>query len=91
MSGLTQRFSDHQAVVVDVRAQGEWIVGAPTGERRLHIYRMAPDDWLVSEVGCRNEGRGLDLAGALTALARNGVPRDWWGLVPAALEDILEL
>ena len=47
------------------------------------------DDWLVSEVGRGNEGRGADLARALAALAGNGRPRDWWRLVPAALEDAI--
>jgi hypothetical protein len=78
---------DHQGVVVEVRGPGEWIVGTPAGGRRLHVYRVADDDWLVSEVGRRTEGRGADLARAITALGGDGPACDWWHLVPAALED----
>jgi hypothetical protein len=86
MSRSAQRLVDHQGVTVEGRGPGEWIVGAPTGERRLHVYRVAADDWLVSEVGRGNEGRGADLARALAALAGNGPPRDWWRFVPEAIE-----
>jgi hypothetical protein len=86
MSRPAQRL-DHQGVLVEIRGPGEWIVGAPTGGRRLHVYRVADDDWLVSEVGRRNEGRGADLARAITALGGDGPARDWWPFVPAALED----
>jgi hypothetical protein len=78
---------DHQSVVVEVRGPGEWIVGASTGGRRVHVYRVADDDWLVSEVGRRNEGRGANLAQALTALGGDGPACDWWHLVPPALEN----
>lgn len=61
-------------------------MSASTGERRLHVYRVAADDWLVSEVGRGNEGRGADLARALAALAGNSPPRDWWRFVPEAIE-----
>ena len=88
MSRSAQRL-DHQGVVVEVRGPGEWIVGAPTGGRRLHVYRVAADDWLVSEVGRRNEGRGADLTRAITALSGDGPACDWWRLVPAALEDAI--
>ncbi len=81
-----QRFLDHQGVVVEARGPGEWIVGAASAGRRLHVYEVAPDDWLVSEVGLGNEGRGTDLARAVGALAGSRPPRDWWRLVPAALE-----
>ena len=84
-----QRLHDHQGVVVEARGPGEWIVSASSGGRRLHVYQVAPDDWLVSEVGLGNEGRGTDVARALAALAGNGRPHDWWRLVPAALEDAI--
>ena len=88
MSRSAERL-DHQDVAVEVRGPDEWIAGAPTGGRRLHVYRVAADDWLVSEVGRRNEGRGADLAQAITALGWDGPACDWWRLVPAALEDVL--
>jgi len=56
----------------------------------LHVYRLAANDWLVSEVGRRNEGRGVDLAQALAALAASGNSRVWWRLVSAALEHAVE-
>jgi hypothetical protein len=87
MSGPNQRLHDHHELAVDHRAAGEWIIGAPTGGRQLHVYRVAADDWLVSEVGQGNEGRGSDLALALAALAQAGHSRDWWRLVPDALDD----
>ena len=90
MSRATQRLLDHQPLVVEAHSRGEWIVGAPAGGRRLHIYRVAANDWLVSEVGRRNEGRGVDLARALASLAAGGAWRGWWRLVPAALEDMIK-
>jgi len=87
MSGPTQRFLDHHQLVVDKRAAGEWIIGVATGGRQLHVYRVAANDWLVSEVGQRNEGRDSDLALALAALAEAGHSGNWWHLVPAALDD----
>jgi hypothetical protein len=81
------RLPDHPDVMVEARGPGELIVGAPTSDRRLHVYRLAVDDWLVSEVGRGSEGRGPDLAQALAQLAGNGSARDWWRLVPASLED----
>ena len=86
MFGPAQHLLDLQSVVVEAGGPGEWIVGASAGGRRLHVYCVAPDDWLVSEVGLGNEGRGTDLARALGALAGTRPPRDWWRLVPAALE-----
>lgn len=88
MSRPTQRLSHQPGVLVEARAPDEWIVGAPTGGRGLHVYRVAADDWLVSEVGRGNEGRGIDLPKALAALAAQGAARDWWRLIPAALEDL---
>jgi hypothetical protein len=85
MSRSAQRL-DHHGVVVEVRGPGEWIVGTPAGGRRLHVYRVAADDWLVSEVGRRSEGRGADLARAIAALGGEGPACEWWLLVPAALE-----
>ena len=68
MSGQIRLPSIDPRFAVDLRGPGEWIVGAPAGGRSLHVYRLAAADWLVSEVGCRNEGRGADLIEALTAL-----------------------
>ena len=87
MSWSAHRLLDHQGLVVEARGPGEWIVGAPKDGRRLHVYRVGVDDWLVSEVGRGTEGRGSDVARALTALARSGSSRDWWRYVSAALED----
>jgi hypothetical protein len=71
--------------VVDVCGPGEWIVGVSSGGRSLHVYRVAPGDWLVSEVGRDTEGLGADLAQALAALAA-GAPRAiWWDSVAEAL------
>jgi len=87
MFRLAQPLLDRHGVVVDAPGPGEWIVRASSGGRRLHVFQVAPDDWLVSEVGLGSEGRGTDVARALAALAENGRPHDWWRLVPAALED----
>jgi hypothetical protein len=72
-------------VAVDVRAPGEWIANAPPGGHSLHVYRLAPTDWLVSEVGRGNEGRGADLREALGALSAGAPPPDWWSAVVATL------
>jgi hypothetical protein len=61
-------------------------VGVPAGGRSLHVYRLSPADWLVSEVGAGNEGRGSDLKRALTALSVNVPSPDWWVLVPGVLD-----
>ena len=90
MFAPTQRSLDSQEVTVEARAPGEWIVGVQTGGPHVHVYRLAADDWLVSEVGRRNEGRGLNLAHALTALAAGTSSQLWWRLVPAALENTIE-
>ncbi len=79
----------HQAqrVVIDVRGPGEWIVDTPAGGRSLHVYRLAPADWLVSEVGCGNEGRGRDLEQALAALsAEISSSPEWWDLLADMLD-----
>ncbi|HZK72440.1 MAG TPA: hypothetical protein VFD88_00355 [Clostridia bacterium] len=74
-----------QHLIVDVRAPGEWIVHAPAGGRSLHIYMLEPDDWLVSEVGLGNEGRGVDLKQALRALSAGAERPDWWDAAATAL------
>ncbi len=74
-------------IAVDTCDAGEWIVSLRGGDRSLHIYRLAPGDWLVSEVGRANEGRGTGLRQALAALSRGAPSPDWWGLVARALED----
>ena len=75
-----------QRLFVDVRGPGEWIVGVPEGGRPLHVYRLERADWLVSEVGCRNEGRGSNLRNALAALSVDSTSPDWWVLVPGVLD-----
>jgi len=49
-------------------------------------YRLASADWLVSEVGRGNEGRGRDLQQALAALSAGVSPPDWWDAVAEALD-----
>jgi len=78
--------AEHQPLVVEVPGPGEWIVGAPMGGRQLHIYEVAPGDWLVSEVGRNNEGRGADVAGALAALSDSSSAPSWWRSVPSLLD-----
>jgi sarcosine oxidase gamma subunit len=75
-----------QSVAIDARGPGEWIVGVASGERSRHVYRLAPGDWLVSEVGRRNEGRAADLKQAIVALSAGGPSPDWWSVVPGALD-----
>jgi len=74
-----------QQVVVDERAAGEWIVSLPGGGRSLHVYLLQPSDWLVSEVGRGNEGRGASLDEALAALYAGRVPATHWRPVVTAL------
>ena len=81
---LPPRPLEHE-LVIETRDSGEWIVGVPGSKQPLHIYRLGPADWLASEVGHSNEGRGRDLTQALGALARGTTPPDWWKAVPAAL------
>jgi hypothetical protein len=80
MHRQTQHAPVDNLVVVDVRGPGEWIVGVPGG-RSLHVYRLAPADWLVSEVGRGNEGRGADLEQALDALCVGAPRAAWWDSV----------
>jgi hypothetical protein len=86
VSPQTKHSLDDQRVVVEVQGPGEWIVGTSSGGRSLHIYRVAQADWLVSEVGRGNEGRGADLPQALGALSAGGSASGWWSSVPAALD-----
>ena len=79
--------SNDDTLVVDARGVEEWIVRPPSPGRALHVYRVAAGDWLVSEVGRANEGRGADVEQALTALAEVQEPARWWRAVPRALED----
>jgi hypothetical protein len=86
MSWQTQlRFSDNR-VIVDVRGPGEWILSVPDSGRSLHVYRLEHTDWLVSEVGYGNEGRGSNLKQALAALSVHIPSPDWWELVPGVLD-----
>jgi hypothetical protein len=53
----------------------------------LHVYRLAPTDWLVSEVGRGSEGRGRNLRQALAALSAGVSSPDWWDLAVGVLDD----
>jgi hypothetical protein len=55
------------------------------GARSLHIYRVAPADWLVSEVGRGTEGRGPDVRRALIALYDGAPCPEWADSVADAL------
>jgi hypothetical protein len=70
---------------VEARGGGEWIVAAGGCARPLHVYRLGPGDWLVSEVGRGNEGRGGDLEQALAALSAEVSPAGWWQSVAGSL------
>jgi sarcosine oxidase gamma subunit len=88
MSSHTPSSAPDQQVTLEARGPGEWIVAAPAGGRALHVYRLAPADWLVSVVGRDSEGRGADLKQALAALS-TGVPRDpWWDLAAEMLDGV---
>jgi len=78
--------SSAQPVLVEACAPGEWIVSLTAGERPLHVFRLTPWDWLVSEVGRGNEGRGPDLPTAIAApsAAAASAP-GWWAHVAEAL------
>ena len=86
MSRQTQPPSLDQRILVEARGPGEWIVSLPAGGRSLHVYRLASADWLVSEVGRGNEGRGTDLRHALAALSAGVLSPDWWDSVAGALD-----
>jgi hypothetical protein len=82
---LPPRPLDHE-VFIEARDSGEWIVSVPGCKQPLHVYRLGPTDWLVSEVGRSNEGRGSDLTQALGALSRGTATTDWWKAVAEALQ-----
>lgn len=75
------------AIVIEPRGQGEWIVSAPPDTGSLHVYRLGPADWLVSEVGRGNEGRGAALSEALATLATGASRPEWWEGIAALLDD----
>jgi hypothetical protein len=77
---------DGHDVVVDECGPGEWIVDVPRHDRPLHVFRLGPADWLVSEVGRSSEGRGGDLSRALAALADGATLVGWGPLVADALD-----
>lgn len=81
-----QSSSLDQHVSVDVRGPGEWIVAGPTGERSLHVYRLAPADWLVSVVGRDSEGRGKNLKQALAVLSSGFSSAAWWDLAAELID-----
>jgi hypothetical protein len=78
--------SADQSIALDVRGLVEWIDGVTSGERPLHVYELAPSDWLVSEVGRTSEGRATDLKQAIDALSAQGAASDWWDVVPGTLD-----
>jgi hypothetical protein len=65
-------------VLVDASTPDEWIVAIVGQGRSLHVYRLGAADWLVSEVGRDNEGRGASLGQALSALCADQPTPDWW-------------
>ena len=73
-------------ILVDVRGSGEWTVDVRGRERPLNVYRLGPDDWLVSEVGRSCEGRGGDLSRALAALAAGAALVVWGRRLADALD-----
>jgi hypothetical protein len=81
-SRTRQDAADDDRVIVESPSPGEWIVGMRTGERAVHVYRVADGDWLVSEVGRGSEGRGSDLSAALTALRAGAAAPRWWDSIP---------
>jgi len=86
---MTQRSEISPAdpqLLVDARGDGEWIVSAPAPDGALHVYRLGPADWLVSEVGHDSEGRGCDLGQALDALSAGAATPAWWQAVPALID-----
>lgn len=89
MPSHPQRFPDGYEVVVDECGPGEWIVDVPGHDRPLHVYRLGPANWLVSEVGRRSEGRGGDLSRALAAVSA-GAPLAVWGHLVADALDVGE-
>jgi hypothetical protein len=86
MPSQPQRSLFRDEIVVDARGPGEWIVGVQRAGHALHVYRIGPADWLVSEVGRANEGRGRDLRRALASLAAAVWPGEWWEAIAHALE-----
>ena len=79
--------ADTRPLLVELLGAGEWIVSLPACGRSLHVYRLDPADWLVSEVGRDSEGRGATLEQALARLsAAVSSPGGWWDLVAGALD-----
>lgn len=86
MPSQPQLRPDCYEVAVDQCGPGEWIVAVPGHDRPLHVYRLAPADWLVSEVGRSSEGRGGDLSRALAGLAAGATLVVWGRLLADALD-----
>jgi len=86
MSSAEQPISHDLRVLIEVRGCGEWIADAAHGGRSLHVYRLGVADWLVSEVGRDNEGRGGDLRAALAALSVGVSAPDWWEFLVDTLD-----
>ncbi len=84
-SRTSQEDGDDDGIVVETPGRDEWIVGTRTGERALHVYRVANGDWLVSEVGRGSEGRGSDLSAALMALRAGAPAPRWWAAIPRVI------
>jgi hypothetical protein len=85
MHRQTQLPHRDERLLVDVCGPGEWVVRPSACGRSLHVYRLARTDWLVSEVGRDNEGRGNDLEQALAALAVGVRSPGWWKAVAKSL------
>jgi hypothetical protein len=80
---LPEEISAHEC------APDEWIVGPGSGARALHVYRLAPVDWLVSEVGSASEGRGAGLREALLQLAGAvAAAPEWWAAAQDAIDQV---
>lgn len=86
-SRAARRDSGRDEIWIHSCDPGEWIAGIGEGVRPLHVYRLASEDWLVSEVGRAAQGRGGRLCDALVRLAATTVPMPgWWARVADAID-----
>jgi hypothetical protein len=60
-------------------------VDSPSDGRSLYVYRLEPNDWLVSAVGQDNQRRGTDLRQALVVLSAGADPCEWWKIAVSEL------
>jgi hypothetical protein len=56
-------------------------------DRPLHVYRLAADDWLASEVGRGSEAAGTRSRKALEDLAKSVRRAAWSDLAARALDN----